>query len=82
MMDLDETAVDGESLSASGTTEHANRVPADAPPDPPSGWPKGRFYAGMFEGMIPDIPFEVFKKNRREMSQKYVGDAGDESDPV
>jgi hypothetical protein len=29
---------------------------------------------GVFAGRIPDIPFEVFKENRREMSRKYSED--------
>lgn len=47
----------------------------EARPGPPPGWPEGRIYPGMFAGMIPDIPFEVFKENRREMSRKYSEDA-------
>lgn len=46
-----------------------------ARPGPPPGWPEGRVYPGMFAGMMPDIPFEVFKENRREMSRKYAEEA-------
>ena len=58
-------------------TETAKEVLRDELPSPPPGWPKERVYAGMFEGMIPDIPFEAFKENRREMSPKYSGDVDD-----
>ena len=51
---------------------------ATSGPPPPPGWPEGRIYPGMFAGMIPDVPFEVFKENRREMSRKYGEDAADE----
>jgi hypothetical protein len=47
--------------------------PATAIPDSGS-----RVYLGMFKGLIPDIPFEVFKGNRREMSRKYSEEAFDE----
>jgi len=48
------------------------------PEGPPPGWPPGRVYPGMFKGLIPNLPFEVFKENRREMAPKYGEDSGDE----
>jgi len=49
----------------------------EGPLPPPPGWPEGRVYSGMLRGLIPDIPFEVFEENRREMSRKYGEDASD-----
>jgi hypothetical protein len=43
----------------------------EGPLPPPSGWPDGQAHYGMFRGLIPEIPFEVFKENRREMAGKY-----------
>jgi hypothetical protein len=43
----------------------------EGPLPPPPGWPEGRVYFGMFRGLMEDIPFEVFKENRREMAGKY-----------
>ena len=59
------------------TTEGREAL-AGSRPSPPPGWPEGRIYPGMFAGMMPDIPFEVFKENRREMSRKYAEDSDDE----
>ena len=59
-------------------TPQGREVLSQVRPGPPPGWPKGRVYLGMFEGLIPDIPFEVFKENRREMSPKYSEEPGDE----
>ncbi len=47
----------------------------------PSGaaWPRGeRARLGMFEGQLADIPIEVFKENRREMSPRYSRELTDE----
>ena len=49
---------------------------AESRPSPPPGWPEGRIYPGMFAGMMPDIPFEVFKKNRREMCAEPAAENG------
>jgi hypothetical protein len=59
------------------TTEGREAL-TESRPGPPPGWPEGRIYPGMFAGMMPDIPFEVFKENRRDMSRKYSEDTDDE----
>ena len=51
----------------------------DSPRDPERTSPvKRRSLLGIFAGRIPDIPFEVFKENRREMSRKYSEESFDE----
>lgn len=45
---------------------------------PPPGWPEGRAYPGIFAGMMPDLAFDVFKENRRDMASKRAGDDFDE----
>jgi hypothetical protein len=46
---------------------------------PGQAWPKGqRATLGMFQGLAPGVPFEVFKENRREMSGKYAEGVMDE----
>ncbi len=47
----------------------------DSQQTPPA---KRRSLLGIFAGRLPDIPFEVFKENRREMSRKYAEDSSDE----
>jgi hypothetical protein len=43
-------------------------------PKPPSGWPEGRVYFGMFKGMIPEISAEEIDEARREMWGNFPRD--------
>lgn len=56
-------------------TSHGKEVLVASEGRPPA---KRRSLLGIYAGRIPDVPFEVFKENRREMSRKYAEDADDE----
>jgi hypothetical protein len=63
--------------SCFGVTSRGRETLAAAP-EVPEWVTKRRSYFGVGEGMMPDIPFEVFKENRRDMSRKYSDNAADE----
>jgi hypothetical protein len=60
-----------------GMTSRGREVLA-ATPEVPEWAVKRRSYFGVGEGMMPDMPLEVFKENRRDMSRKYSDNADDE----
>jgi hypothetical protein len=43
-------------------------------PKPPPGWPEGRIYPGIFQGLIPDISAEELDETRREMWSNFPRD--------
>jgi hypothetical protein len=43
-------------------------------PKPPPGWPEGRIYPGMFQGLIPDISAEEIEETRRELWSNFPRD--------
>jgi hypothetical protein len=43
-------------------------------PKPPPGWPEGRIYPGMFQGLIPDIRADELDETRREMWSNFPRD--------
>lgn len=38
-----------------------------------NAWPRGRRVSlGMFQGLIPNFPFDLYKQNRHEMAGRYT----------